>query len=171
MKTSFFLFSIAFISLLLPGCSSNPKPSPDPTTLVLTIKAGFDINPSGIDKAAPLQARLYELTDSTLYQQADFLSLYLEDTATLQNSLIKKHPLPTIQPGSSQTLNFLLDSATRYVAVLGEFSQYQTAVANTMEAVIPCQNNILILDINDNHLRLSPASHLPLPEKGKASGS
>lgn len=171
MRKCFFLFNTAFILLLLSACSSKPEPAPQPTTLVLTIKAGFDINPSGIDKAAPLQARLYELTDSTLYQQADFLSLYLEDTATLQSSLIKKHTIPTIQPGSSQNLNIQLDSATRYVAVLGEFSQYQSTVANVIEAVIPNHNNILILDINDNHLRLTPASHQAVPEKGKANGS
>ena len=177
MRNIRFLFSSLFtgswllILLLLSGCSSKPEPAPQPTTLVLTIKAGSDINPSDIDKASPLQARLYELTDNTLYQQADFLSLYLEDTATLQSSLIKKHPLPTIQPGSSQTLNFQLDNATRYVAILGEFSQYQTAVANVTEAVIPNQNNILILNINDNHLRLTPSSNQTTPARGKVNGS
>lgn len=171
MRHFFFLFSPFFILLLLSACSSKPEPPPQPTTLSLTIKAGSDINPSDIDKAAPLQARLYELTDNPLYQQADFLSLYLEDTATLQSSLIKKHPLPTIQPSSSQTLNFQLDSATRYVAILGEFSQYQTAVANVNEAVIPNQKNILILDINDNRLRLTPSSDQISPAKEKANGS
>ncbi len=128
-------------------------------------------NPSDIDKASPLQARLYELADNALYQQADFLSLYLEDTATLQSSLIKKHPLPTIQPGSSHTLNFQLDSATRFIAILGEFSQYQTTAASVSRAVIPNQSNILILNINDNHLRLTPASEEKAPDKGNANGS
>ena len=169
MRHLFSLFSPFFMLLLLTACSSKPEPAPLPTSLVLTIKAGPDINPSSIDKAAPLQVRLYELTDNTLYQQADFLSLYLEDTTTLQSSLIKKQTLPTIQPGSSQTLNFQLDSATRYVAVLGEFSQYQTAVANVSEAVIPNQSNVLILNINDNHLRLTPSGNLPAKEKNNGS--
>lgn len=171
MRTYLFLSAMAFIPILLSACVSQPEPTPAQTTLSLTIKAGFDINPSTTDQATPLQARLYELTDSTLCQQADFLSLYLEDTATLQSSLIKKHPLPTVHPGSSQTFSFQLDSATRFIAVLGEFSRYQGAVAHVTKAIVPGQNNGLILDINDNHLRLIPVSYQAAPGKGKANGS
>ena len=174
MRRLLFLLSPLFMLLLLTACSSKPEPTPLPTTLALTIRAGSDINPSDMDKAAPLQVRLYELTDSTLFQQADFLSLYLEDTATLQSSLIKKHSLPTVQPDSTQTLNFQLDSATRYVAVLGEFAQYQTAVANVTEAIILNQSNALILNINDNHLRLTTSSNpaiQQLKSKEKTNGS
>lgn len=169
MRRHVFLIYLLVFFLSLSGCSSKPS-APPPTTLALAIKAGSDINPSDIDQASPLQARLYELTDNTLFQQADFLSLYLEDTATLQSTLIKKHSLPTIQPDTTQTVHFQLDSATRYVAILAEFSQYQTAVAHISEAIIPNQNNILILNINGNHLRLTPSNDQSLPAQGKTNG-
>ena len=171
----YFLLTTVLFSWLLSGCSSKPEaePAPPPTVLTLTIKAGVDINASSIDKAAPLQARLYELTSPTLFQQADFLSLYLEDTATLQGSLVKKHPLPTIRPGSNQTLNFQLDGTTRYIAILAEFSRYQTAVASVTDKISLNQSNTLILHINDNFLRLTPATtnEQLRTEEGKTDGS
>ncbi len=147
---------IFWLILLVYGCSSEPEVKPEPkTTLTLTIVAGFDINQTSLDTAAPLQARLYELQTPELFEKADFLDIYLQDSATLQDTLIKKHPLPTIQPKSTTTLSFNLDQATQYIALFAEFARYKTAVPTAVYQISRQSDNIITLHINGDHLRLS----------------
>ena len=147
---------IFWLILLTAGCSSEPEVKPEPkTTLTLTIVAGFDINQSSLDTAAPLQARLYELQTPELFEKADFLDIYLQDSATLQDTLIKKHPLPTIQPKSTTTMSLNLDQATQYIALFAEFASYKTAVPTAVYQISRQSDNIITLHINGDHLRLS----------------
>ncbi|AMO57717.1 type VI secretion system lipoprotein TssJ [Endozoicomonas montiporae] len=78
------VFVLIMVAILLFGCSSKQPPR---TTLTLNIEAGYDINTTSPGQAAPLQTRLYELGSKTLFEQADFLDLYLKDASTLQDSL------------------------------------------------------------------------------------
>lgn len=146
-KTAFVLIMVA---ILLFGCRSKPSP----TILTLDISAGYDINRIGSGQAAPLQTRLYELSSKTLFEQADFLDIYLKDGSTLQDSLIKKHQLPVLHPGEHRKQTFQLNSATRHIGILGEFASYNSAVACAVEAIKKDINNSVTLVIEENRLRL-----------------
>ena len=126
---------------------------------MLNIVAARTINASESGQADPLQLRVYELSNDALFQQADFLSLYLNDTSTLQDTLIKKRVLPVIQPGDQRTLELELQQATRFIAVLAEFAEFSTAVASAYQPVQPGKRQWMIVNIEENHLRLAPASN------------
>ena len=147
------VFVLIMVAILLLGCSSKQPPR---TTLTLNISAGYNINATGSGQAAPLQTRLYELSSQTLFEQADFLDLYLKDASTLQDSLIKKHQLPVLHPGQQRKQRFQLNSATRYVGILGEFANYSTAVTCAVESIKTGTDNTATLVIEENHLRLVP---------------
>ena len=145
-----------FILLALWGCGSKPKTGPEPETVVsLWIEAGFHSNATASEQAAPLQSRLYELTDKTLFDQADFLDIFLNDSTRLQDTLVKKHTLPTIQPGTQTSLSLQLDSSTRYIAFFAEFARYDTALPKDTQAVSTGKNNLFTVYIDENRLRLS----------------
>ena len=146
-KTALVLIMVA---ILLFGCRSKPSP----TILTLDISAAYDINRIGSGLATPLQTRLYELSSKTLFEQSDFLDIYLNDGKTLQDSLIKKHQLPVLHPGEHRKQTFQLNSATRYIGILGEFASYNSAVARAVEAIKKDVNNSVALVIDENRLRL-----------------
>ena len=143
-------FVLIIVVMLLVGCRSKPSP----TILTLDISAGYDINQIGSGLAAPLQTRLYELSSKTLFEQADFLDIYLKDANTLQDSLVKKHQLPVLHPGEHRKQTFQLNKATRYIGVLGEFASYNSAVACDVEAIKKNAENPVKLVIEENRLRL-----------------
>ncbi|WP_062268612.1 type VI secretion system lipoprotein TssJ [Endozoicomonas arenosclerae] len=145
---------LALTCWFLMGCSSKPDKVP-PTLLTLDIKAGPVINANKDEKAAPLQIRLYELKSKDIFIHADFLDLYGNDSATLQGSLVRKHHLPTVWPGMNTTLSFQLDSETAFVAILGEFSDYLSAVTKLLHPVTKGKSNHLVLHIEGNRLSFS----------------
>ena len=140
---------IVLVMLLL-GCRSKPSP----TILTLDITASYDINRIRSSLASPLQIRLYELSSKTLFEQTDFLDIYLQDASVLQDSLVKKHQLPVLRPGEHRQEIFQLNNATRYIGVLGEFANYNSAVSRDAEAIIKSVNNAMTLFIEENRLRL-----------------
>ncbi|MFK0572740.1 type VI secretion system lipoprotein TssJ [Endozoicomonas sp.] len=173
---------LILLIMVLTGCSrSEVQPEPE-TLLSLTIIAGSEIN-SGSDinsttlqgggaDAAPLQLRMYELQSTELFANADFLDIYLQDSATLQSSLIKKHRLPTVWPDTGSQLTWQLDRATRFIAIFAEFANYESAITSALAPIVPGTSNRMILQINGNHLRLSVEPRLfialvkeHLPEK------
>lgn len=153
--------------IILAGCHSAPETKPD-TTLTVTISAGPDLNQTRQDSAAPLQVRLYELQSPELFERADFLDIYLNDASTLQDSLIKKHTLPTVQPNSQTTLSFTLDNTTRHIAVFAEFARFQSAVASAVHPVLQQSGNPITLHINGNHLRISDSEDKKNSTAGEA---
>ncbi len=149
-------FTGSFILLLLGSCSSAVKPEKTVATeLQLTLAASTNINSFGEVQSAPVQLRVYELNSDDLFNQADFLDLYNNDAVMLQSSLIKRHLMPTVWPGSDRTSHFVLDSETRIIAVLAEFSDYAAAVSKVVQPINRGEINTLILHIEENRLRFS----------------
>ncbi|WP_281648361.1 type VI secretion system lipoprotein TssJ [Parendozoicomonas sp. Alg238-R29] len=152
-------------ALLLSGCSifsgsvdQVSQIQNSDTTLELSLEAGYDLNPNDRGEASPLIIRLYELQAADLFSQADFLDLFDQDSAALQDSLIKIHRIPAQRPGQRTQLSINLDAATRYIAVLAEFSRYLDADARVIAPVVQGTRNIgrLTMDDNSLFLRISP---------------
>ncbi len=157
------LIYLTVLSLLpLFGCSVLSFDPADPastlqnshTTLELTLNAGYDLNPNDRGEASPLRIRLYELQAADLFNQANFLDLYQQDSASLQDSLIKTHRLPAQRPGQNIRIDIPLNTATRYIAILAEFARYQDANARAVAPVEADVRNIGTLSIEGNSLFL-----------------
>ena len=80
--------------------------------------------------------------------------MYDQDSATLQDSLIRTHRIPAQRPGQKTRLDFPLDPSTRYIAVLAEFSRYQDADARVIAPVEAEVRNIGYLSLAGNSLFL-----------------
>ena len=148
------------VYLTLCGCSyfKSDKPEVTETRLQLTFAASTIINGCDDVSSAPVQLRLYELNSDGLFNQADFLDLFKNDSAMLQNSLIKRHLTPTVWPGSHKTISLTLDPDTTSLAVLAEFSDYLSAVSKAVQVIKRGEMNTLTLHIEENRLRFTTSS-------------
>ncbi len=154
---------IALAALVLTACGAS-KLNPynwfanRDTIFNLVLCAGNDINKSRLEIASPLVIRFYELKSPDLFQSADFLALYLQDTTVLQHSLVKKQCLPAIHPGDKVVKKYTLNKATRYIALLGEFEDYISAVPSVLYKVTPGDDNNLKVLINGDSLQMASAN-------------
>ncbi|MGY0217427.1 type VI secretion system lipoprotein TssJ [Endozoicomonadaceae bacterium StTr2] len=162
MKSVIALFSsllmLSGCSLLSPGTNpADPLQNSD-TSLELTLEAGYDLNPNDRDEASPLKIRLYELQAADFFSRAGFLDLFDQDSAVLQDSLIKAHRIPIQLPGQTTRFDITLNPATRYIAILAEFARYQNADARAIAPIRIDARNIgrLAMEGNSLYLTISP---------------
>ena len=151
------VFLIVISLMFLNSCSLFSEGKPEHLTkqgahLNLVIETGYNLNPNDQNEASPLHIRLYELQSANLFNKASFLDIYSQDSATLQDSLIKKHHIPALHPGQVTELNMTLSSSsTRYVGILAEFSHYQKADAKAIKSItgVNFHRGRLIIDKNN----------------------
>ena len=148
---------LAFIS----GCSTvngSGKTLGLDTDLKIVFRTANDINPDERNHPSPVFIRLYELKSPLLFHQADFMTLYAKDKATLDADFVAKRELKRFIPGESREERFVLNPATKYVALYAEFFQYQNANYKVVFEVTPGNfvRNQVQLDLTGNHIVLSP---------------
>jgi type VI secretion system protein VasD len=73
--------------LMLSGCGlfgkkekpPPPPPPPEPTRVIIEFEVTGDINPNSEGRASPLYLRIYQLKAYSVFEKADFFSLYDKD--------------------------------------------------------------------------------------------
>lgn len=131
---------------MLAACSSAPPPGgpvaaagaqaqsplmallsgPKNTSVSGQLVAAVDLNPSVSARPSPLVVRLYELSALTAFDQADFLSLYQADRATLGKELLARDDL-VLAPGQTRVYARNLHPETRYLGVLAAYRDIEHA--------------------------------------------
>jgi type VI secretion system protein VasD len=107
------------------------------TDLKLIVETDKDINPDANNRASPVFVRMYELKSPISFHQADFMTLYDKDKATLEADFVAKRELKRFVPGDKREENFVLTPGTRFVALYAEFYQYQNANYKVIFPVTP----------------------------------
>jgi type VI secretion system protein VasD len=126
-------------ALLLGACSSMPKivftpPPPPPAHLLTSVAATAQINPDTRQRASPLLVRVYELKADTAFNNADFMSLYQADSATLAADVVHREEF-ILQPGEKRSFDRLLDDKVRFVGVLAAYRNIEKARWRAIAAV------------------------------------
>jgi type VI secretion system protein VasD len=121
------LACIAFLSI--GGCSMlglGKEEKKKPPRSTINIIAGTNLNPDIHGKAAPVVARLYELSDRAEFDKADFFALYEKDTQLLAAAIVKRGEIE-LQPNQSQRIDRVLDEKTKFIAVIAAFRDIEKA--------------------------------------------
>lgn len=140
-----FLALVALSSVLLTAC--QPRNSTVggyfglDTDLQIDFIVDADINPDELGKASPLFIRMYELKSSKMMNKADFISIYERDKEVLAADMLAVHKLKRFKPGESRTEHFVLAKDTYYVALYGEFLNFQES---KFKVIIPVVANNVI---------------------------
>lgn len=96
------------------------------TQVDASIMAVADLNPDGNGRPSPVVVRVYELKTLSVFENADFYSLYDEEAATLGPDLIARDELE-IRPGDERKYEKALDPMARYLGVIAAFRDLENA--------------------------------------------
>ena len=94
------------------------------TDLRIRFNVAENINPDESSQPKPVIVRLYELTDPTLFDRADFIDLFENDEAILGDTFISKRVLQPLVPGTRFDDSMVLGKETEFVGIFVEFLRY-----------------------------------------------
>ena len=110
------------------GCRGDDEkpPPPPPTMLKLVFIAAPDLNPDGDNRPSPLVVRLYELKSPTVFENADFFTLFYNDEAALGAELQLKDEFEFAVNEHRRVVREA-QPETRYVGVIGAYRNIEQA--------------------------------------------
>ena len=124
-----FILVMSLAVLLISGCTAINSGVGGylglDTDLKLNFEVDSDVNPDERKKPSPLFIRLYELKSTKMFNKSDFIDIYERDQEALGADLIAVQKLRRLTPGEQRHDSFVLDPATRYVALYAEFLRYK----------------------------------------------
>lgn len=146
------LLTIASVACAaLVGCGAPPPPPP-PTVAALTMVASADANPDAGGAAAPVAVRIYQLSSTAAFNQADFFQLYNNDQAVLGADLLGRDEV-TITPGGTQQLVKELKPGATAIGVVAAFRDIQHA--NWRAKAVPPANKTTAITVTIQGLNVA----------------
>jgi type VI secretion system protein VasD len=146
---------LALLGAGLPaGCGPSPKPPP---VLELTIVGGADQNPDSAGRAAPVAVRIYQLSATAKFEQADVFALKDREAQTLGAESAGSQEI-LVSPGDKKTVKIDLKPM---VSAIGVAVLYRDIDAAQWRATQPAAANgptKLTATVGKLALTLKPAS-------------
>lgn len=151
---------VSMLIVMLSSCTSVNRGVGAVLDLDTDVKMEFSIdefvNPDEQDQASPVFVRLYELTDITQFESADFIDLYERDEDVLGKSFVARQELKPFIPGSVREESFVLDKETQYIGLFVEFFRYKDSKSTIVFPVTTTNvvRNLVRIRIVDNKIEL-----------------
>ncbi len=137
----------------LGACGGSPPP---PTIADVTITASADANPDVAGRGAPVAVRVYQLTSTAAFEQADFFELYQREQEVLGADLAGRDEL-LITPGGTQQLRKELRPGVNYIGVVAAFRDVQNANWRATAAPPPNQTTVVTVSVQGLGVNVSMA--------------
>lgn len=136
--------------LMLSGCGlfgkkekpPPPPPPPEPTRVIIEFEATGDINPNSEGRASPLYLRIYQLKAYTVFEKADFFSLYDKDDQMLARDLVAKEEI-LLKPNEKRTVFYEVADDTGAIGLLGLFMDYENTRWKAVAGVQPNKTTVI----------------------------
>ena len=145
----------SLLALVLAACGTTRKALDLETTATLKITATGDVNPNSDGRAAPIVVQIIKLRDARQFKQEDFLSLFQDAKGRLGNDYIEMIRLKELAPGESREEKLNLSPDVKFIGILGEYIQYDTAQAKLAIEIVPHKNNEADVRIERLNIRLA----------------
>ncbi|HEX3139474.1 MAG TPA: type VI secretion system lipoprotein TssJ [Rhizobacter sp.] len=140
----------------LPGCGMFGKGSP--ATLNANVVASPQVNPDVRKRPSPVVVRVFELKSSALFDQADFISLYEKEAATLGAELLSRDEF-VLRPGEARSLTKPLSPDTKFIGVMVAYREIERARWRSLVPVAAGKKNVMRIELDElavQALRTSP---------------
>lgn len=98
-----------------------------PTKIIATYEAASDMNPDDEGRASPLVVRIYELKSLSVFDNADFFSLYDDDKTVLEQDLVRSEEMEFVPGQSIEEWERELQEETRFVGILAAYRDIENA--------------------------------------------
>ncbi|NOH85812.1 type VI secretion system lipoprotein TssJ [Vibrio sp. 03-59-1] len=140
--------------MLLSGCSFWGQKDIAPQ-LVLKIKAASNINPNVEGKPSPVEVRIYQLSDSQAFEQAEFIQLYNDAQGVLKSEVLLTRELASVLPGEERSEVLPFASETKYIGVIAGFADYREAKNKAIYQPIVLGSAAINIDLDGINLSIS----------------
>jgi len=127
----------------LAACASPPPP-PKTTVVVATLRASGTVNPDLRARPSPVVVRIYELKSSSAFGEADFLSLFERDQATLGAEMASREEF-SLHPGETKPWEKTVGQDIRFIGVIAAFRDIDRARWKTLIPVTPNARNVVTI--------------------------
>lgn len=134
----------AAAAVALPGCAMF---SSGPATLSTTVVASAQVNPDARRRPSPVVVRVFELKAPTLFEQADFVSLFEKDQALLAGELVSREEF-VLRPGESKPINKPLSPDTKFIGVMAAFRELERARWRAVVPVVAKKKNVVEITLD-----------------------
>lgn len=114
-------------SLLVTACAKPPviAPPPPPVSVVVEAVAAADVNPDVEGRASPVIVRIYQLADAAVFDKAELLPLWDQESATLAATVVGRDEL-RLAPGARGDVRFKLDPKVGHVGVAAAYRDFRS---------------------------------------------
>ncbi len=151
-----FLISVPILVGLLIGCASEPPappPPPPPTVVKVDIEPAANLNADINGNGSPLMLRIYELTEQSNFNSADFFALFDNDKAVLAAALERKHQL-LLQPNDPKSVTLQTDDKVVALGFFAAFRKIDNAQWRVVTKLKPHETQGLKIKIDNNQMTL-----------------
>lgn len=139
----------------LSGCSMIGLGGP--ATLKASVAAGAQVNPDSRKRPSPVVVRVFELKSATLFEQADFISLFEKEQAVLGAELVSREEF-VLRPGETRPLNKPLSPDTKFIGVMAAFRELERARWRVIVPVAAGKKNVMDISLDDITLQAKRTS-------------
>ncbi|WP_260261935.1 type VI secretion system lipoprotein TssJ [Vibrio intestinalis] len=112
-------------ALALVGCSSSEPVAPHegPTTVSFSLVSDDGVNPNVMGEAAPIEVRVFELEDDSMFMSADYDLISRSPSKALKSNYVENYDYMLV-PGQFKFINsFEISEDTNYIGVMAHFSE------------------------------------------------
>jgi type VI secretion system protein VasD len=102
----------------LAGCAKLFGPRA--TVVDVDLRASTGLNPDATGRASPLRLRFYELKSISVFNSADFFSLYDRDKEVLGADIVVREEIQ-VEPGAQRSFTRKPAPDTKFIAVLAPY--------------------------------------------------
>jgi type VI secretion system protein VasD len=131
-------------AVALPGCSMFKS---GPATMSATVVATAQVNPDARRRPSPVMVRVFELKAPTLFEQADFVSLFEKDQAVLAAELVSREEF-VLRPGETKPLTKPLAPDTKFIGVMAAFRELERARWRAVVPVVAGKKNVIEISLD-----------------------
>ncbi len=130
------------------------------TTLEAKVVASAEVNPDSRKRPSPVVVRVFELKSPTLFEQADFVSLFEKDQAVLGAEMISREEF-VLRPGETKPLVKPLSPDTKFIGVMVAFRELERARWRAVVPVAAGKKNVMAIDLADITVQAKRTSPKP----------
>ncbi|WP_232284206.1 type VI secretion system lipoprotein TssJ [Photobacterium sp. SKA34] len=122
MKSSSLFHMVFIFALTLMGCSSKYDPASEPSTITISMVSTDSINTNGNDEASPVELKVFELEDDSMFNSASYDQLAFEYKKALKSNYVDVYDYVVLPNKFKFVEEMKLDEDTRYIGVMALFS-------------------------------------------------
>lgn len=141
--------------VMVAGCGTTARVLNLDTEVELNFQVWPNINPDEAGRSSPLVIRVFELKDARQFQTEDFIGLFQESKERLGGDLIAEYRLREFAPGLNRTEVLKVDPDVRYIGLLAEFVQYESAQARLVFPIEAHRTTNKIVWVNKTSIQFS----------------